>query len=64
MIVASASVEKSRSFRPLMLSRAGLIRGRRCLAELELELALAEPDTEGGGDGPGDEGRLTDFSEK
>lgn len=64
MSVASASVEKSRSFLPLMLSRAGLMRGRRCLAEPELELALAEPDTEGGGEGAGDDGRLTDFSEK
>lgn len=60
--VGSGSVEKSRSFRPLMLRRAGLIRGRRCLAEPELD--VTDPATEGVGEGPGDDGRLPDISEK
>lgn len=62
MSVGSWSVEKSRSFWPLMLSRAGLMRGRRCLAEPELD--VTDPATEGVGEGPGDDGRLPDFSEK
>lgn len=45
-----------------MLSLAGLMRGRRCLAELEVD--VTEPATEGVGEGPGEEGRLPDFSEK
>lgn len=62
MSVGSGSVEKSRSFRPLMLRRAGLMRGRRCLAELEVD--VTDPATEGVGEGHGDDGRLPDFSEK
>lgn len=58
----SGSVENSRSFRPLMLRRAGLMSGRRSLAEPELE--VTEPATEGAGEGPGEDGRLPDFSEK
>lgn len=58
----SGSVEKSRSFRPLMLRRAGLIRGRLCLAEPELD--VTDPATDGVGEGPGDDGRLPDISEK
>lgn len=45
-----------------MLSRAGLISGRRCLAEPEED--VTEPATDGVGDGAGDEGRLPDFREK
>lgn len=56
------SVEKSLSFWPLMLSRAGLMRGLRCRAEPELE--VTDPATEGVGEGPGDEGRLPDLREK
>lgn len=62
MSVGSWSVEKSRSFWPLMLRRAGLMRGRRCLAEPELE--VTDPATDGAGEGPGDEGRLPDLREK
>lgn len=62
MRVVSGSVEKSRSFRPLMLRRAGLMRGRRCLAEPELD--VTDPAIEGAGEGQGDDGRLPDFSEK
>lgn len=62
MSVGSGSVEKRRSFWPLILRRAGLMRGRRCLAEPELD--VTEPATEGVGEGPGDDGRLPDFSEK
>lgn len=62
MSVSSWSVEKSRSFWPLMLRRAGLMRGRRCLIEPELD--VTDPATEGAGEGPGDDGRLPDFSEK
>lgn len=62
MGVGSWSVEKSRSFWPLMLRRAGLMRGRRCLAEPELE--VTDPATEGAGEGPGEEGLLPDLSEK
>ena len=58
----SASWEKRRSLRPLMLRRAGLMRGRLCRAELEVE--VTEPATEGAGEGPRDEGRLPDFREK
>lgn len=58
----SVSGEKSRSFCPLMLSRAGLMSGRRWRAELELD--VTEPATEGVGEGPGDDGRLPDFREK
>jgi len=54
----SASQEKRRSLRPLMLRRAGLMRGRRWRAELEVE--VTEPATEGAGD----DGRLPDFMEK
>lgn len=62
MSVSSWSVEKSRSFWPLKLRRAGLMRGRRCLTEPELD--VTDPATEGAGEGPGDDGRLPDFSEK
>lgn len=62
MSVGSGSAEKSRSFWPLMLRRAGLMRGRRCLAEPELD--VTDPATEGVGEGPGDDGRLPDFREK
>lgn len=62
MSVGSCPVEKSRSFRPLMLRRAGLMSGRRCLAEPELD--VTDSATEGVGEGPGDDGRLPDFSEK
>jgi len=62
MSVGSGSVEKSRSFRPLMLRRAGLMRGRRCMAEPVLD--VTDPATEGVGEGPGDDGRLPDISEK
>lgn len=44
-----------------MLRRAGLMRGRR-LADPELD--VTDPATEGAGEGPGDDGRLADFSEK
>lgn len=57
----SGSLENKRSFWPLMLRRAGLMRGRR-LAEPELD--VTDPATEGVGEGPGDDGRLPDFSEK
>lgn len=57
----SKGEEKSCSFCPLMLSLAGLMSGRRCLAELEVE--VTEPATEGVGDGAGEEGRLPDFRE-
>lgn len=59
--VGSCSVENKWSFWPLMLRRAGLMRGRR-LAEPELD--VTDPATEGVGDGPGDDGRLPDFNEK
>lgn len=62
MSVASCSPEKSRSCRPLMLRRAGLMRGRRSLAEPELD--VTDPATEGAGEGPGEDGRLPDISEK
>ena len=62
MSVDSGSVEKRRSFWPLMLRRAGLMRGRRCLAEPELD--VIDPATEGVGEGAGDDGRLPDFREK
>lgn len=65
LTVDSGSVEKSlvfRSFCPLMLRRAGLMRGRRCLAEPELD--VTDPATEGVGEGPGDDGRLPDMREK
>lgn len=55
------SDEKRRSFCPLMLSLAGLMRGRRWR---ELELDVTEPATEGVGEGHGDDGRLPDFREK
>lgn len=45
-----------------MLRRAGLMRGRRCRAEPELD--VTEPATDGVGEGPGEEGRLPDFKEK
>lgn len=45
-----------------MLSRAGLISGRLCLAELEED--VTEPATDGVGEGAGEEGRLPDFREK
>lgn len=61
MMVDSGSAENKRSFWPLMLRRAGLMRGRR-LAEPELD--VTDPATEGVGDGPGDDGRLPDFNEK
>lgn len=60
-MASSSSVENRRSFWPLMLRRAGLIRGRR-LADPELD--VTDPATEGVGEGPGDDGRLADFSEK
>lgn len=60
--VGSGSAEKSRSFCPLMLRRAGQMRGRRCLAEPELD--VTDPATEGVGEGPGEDGRLPDFREK
>lgn len=62
MSVGSGSAEKSRSLWPPMLRRAGLMRGRRCLAEPELD--VTEPATEGAGEGPGDDGRLPDLREK
>ena len=58
----SCGGEKSCSLLPLMLSFAGLMRGRRCLAELEVE--VTEPETEGVGEGPAEEGRLPNFNEK
>lgn len=61
MMGDSGSLENKRSFWPLMLRRAGLMRGRR-LAEPELD--VTDPATEGVGEGPGDDGRLPDFSEK
>ena len=61
MRVGSGSVEKSRSFRPLMLRRAGLMRGRR---PAEPELDVTDPAIEGVGEGPGDDGRLTVITEK
>lgn len=61
MMGDSGSVENKWSFWPLMLRRAGLMRGRR-LAEPELD--VTDPATEGVGEGPGDDGRLPDFSEK
>lgn len=61
MRAGSGSAEKSRSFRPLMLRRAGLMRGRR-LAEPELD--VTDPATEGAGEGPGDDGRLPGIREK
>lgn len=61
MVVDSCSVENKWSFWPPMLKRAGLMRGRR-LAEPELD--VTDPATDGVGDGPGDDGRLPDFSEK
>lgn len=61
MMADSCSVENKWSFWPLMLRRAGLMRGRR-LAEPELD--VTDPATEGVGEGPGDDGRLPDFSEK
>lgn len=58
----SRSVENSRSFWPVMLRRAGLMRGRRSLPEPELD--VTEPATEGAGEGTLEDGRLPDFSEK
>ena len=60
--LGSASDEKSHRFRLQMLRRAGLMRGRRYLAEPELD--VHEPAIEGVGEGLGDDGRLPDFSEK
>lgn len=45
-----------------MLRRAGLMRGRRCLAEPKLD--VYDSATEGVGEGLGDDGRLPDISEK
>lgn len=62
MTGGSRSVENRRSFRPLMLRRAGLMRGRRSRPEPELD--VMEPATEGAGEGSGEDGRLPDLSEK
>lgn len=60
---ASLGGEKSRSFCPFRLSRAGLIRGLRWRKEPELEAAELEA-TEGAGEGSGEEGKLPDSREK
>lgn len=59
---ASPGVEKSSSFCPFRLSRAGLMRGLRWRREPELE--ATELATEGAGEGSGEEGRLPDSREK
>lgn len=60
--LSSGSVVNSWNFWLQMLRRAGLMRGRRCLAEPELE--VPEPATEGGGEGLGDDLQLPDVCEK
>lgn len=59
--MGSGSAEKS-GFWLEMLRRAGLMSGRRCLTEPELD--AHDPAIEGGGEGLGDDGRLPDFNEK
>lgn len=54
--------EKSSSFCPFRLSRAGLMRGLRWRTEPELE--AMELATEGAGEGRGEEGKLPDSREK
>lgn len=54
--------EKSSSFCPFRLSRAGLMRGLRWRKEPELE--APELATEGAGEGRGGEGKLPDSREK
>lgn len=59
---ASPGGEKSSSFCPFRLSRAGLMRGLRWRKEPELE--AMELATEGAGDGRGEAGKLLDSREK
>lgn len=59
---ASLCDVNSCSFCPFRLRRAGLMRGRRPRAELEVE--VTEPAIEGVGEGPGEDGRLPDLREK
>lgn len=56
--MGSGSAEKSPIFWLHMLKRAGLMRGRRCLAEHKLD--VHDPAIEG----VGDDGLLPDFKEK